>query len=105
MAATSSSGMAYTRSRLGATWTGLRPYSHDNLPYLGAVPGLDGAYAATGHHRSGILLAPITGRLIADIVLRRAPILPVEPYALTRLLEADKAGPALQASALGGGAR
>ena len=66
-------------------WAGLRPFSHDNLPYLGAVPGLDGGYAATGHYRSGILLAPVTGRLMADIILRRPPMLPLAPYAVTRL--------------------
>ena len=70
---------------LTAAWAGLRPFSHDNLPYLGAVPGLSGAYAATGHYRSGILLAPITGRLMADIILRRPPMLPLAPYAVTRL--------------------
>ena len=69
-------------------WAGLRPFSHDNLPYLGAVPGLDGAYAATGHYRSGILLAPITGRLMADIILGRPPLLPLAPYAVTRLVDA-----------------
>jgi glycine oxidase len=70
---------------LTAAWAGLRPFSHDNLPYLGAVPGLSGAYAATGHYRSGILLAPVTGRLMADIILRRPPMLPLAPYAVTRL--------------------
>src|SRR5262249_37753497 len=76
-----------------AAWAGLRPFSHDNLPYLGGVPGLEGAYAATGHYRSGILLAPITAQLVADIIAHRSPSLPTEPYALTRLLDAD-AGPA-----------
>jgi glycine oxidase len=76
-------------ANLAATWAGLRPFSHDNLPYLGEVPGLEGAYAATGHYRSGTLLAPITGRLIADIVLRRPPVLPLAPYAVTRLYGAE----------------
>ena len=78
---------------LAGAWAGLRPFSHDNLPYLGAVPGLDGAYAAAGHYRSGILLAPITGRLIADIILRRPPALPLAPYAVTRLLDAETGRP------------
>ena len=66
-------------------WTGLRPFSHDNLPYLGPIPDLDGAYAATGHYRSGILLAPITGLLLKEMILKEAPTLPLEPYLAARL--------------------
>ena len=49
------------------TWTiaGLRPASADDLPIIGAVSGLDGLSIATGHYRSGIVLSPITGSLIA----------------------------------------
>ena len=72
--------MLESAALIGA-WAGLRPFSHDNLPYLGAVPGLNGGYAATGHYRSGILLAPVTGRLMADIILRRPPM---SPWSLTR---------------------
>jgi glycine oxidase len=49
------------------TWAGLRPGSHDGRPYLGAT-ALDGYVVAAGHYRNGILLAPITARLIADLV-------------------------------------
>lgn len=50
-------------------WTGLRPGCRDDAPILGPAPGLDGLILATGHHRNGILLAPITADLIADLVL------------------------------------
>lgn len=50
-------------------WTGLRPGSRDDAPILGWAPGLDGLVLATGHHRNGILLAPITADAIADLVL------------------------------------
>ena len=44
---------------------GLRPATPDNLPAIG--PGaLDGLVLATGHHRNGVLLAPITADLVAD---------------------------------------
>jgi glycine oxidase len=72
-------------ANLVTAWAGLRPYSHDNVPYLGSVPGLDGAFVATGHYRSGILLAPITGLLLKEIILRQPPTLPVEPYQMSRL--------------------
>lgn len=48
-------------------WCGFRPSSRDDAPILGetALPGL---LAATGHHRNGILLAPVTAQAIADLV-------------------------------------
>ena len=49
------------------TWAGLRPGTPDRLPYLGPVPGWDGLYAATGHGRKGIILAPITAELMARL--------------------------------------
>ena len=66
-------------------WAGLRPFSHDNLPYLGPVPDLDGAFAAAGHYRSGILLAPITGLLVKEMILGEPPTLPLAPYDVARL--------------------
>jgi glycine oxidase len=48
-------------------WTGLRPGTPDALPILGgtATPGY---YVATGHFRDGILLAPITAKVMADVI-------------------------------------
>jgi glycine/D-amino acid oxidase-like deaminating enzyme len=79
---------------LVTAWTGLRPFSHDNLPYLGPVPGLRGAYAAAGHYGSGILQAPITGVLLKEMILRQPPTLPLELYHVTRLLQAAPLPPA-----------
>jgi glycine oxidase len=52
-------------ARIEETWAGLRPDSPDHLPILGPT-GVDGLLMATGHFRSGILLAPITARLIRE---------------------------------------
>jgi glycine oxidase len=73
-------------ANLITAWTGLRPYSHDNVPYLGAVPDLEGAFVAAGHYRSGILLAPITGLLLKEVILGQASTLPMEPYQMSRAL-------------------
>lgn len=48
------------------SWAGLRPRSSDDLPVLGECHDVSGLFYATGHYRNGILLAPITGELIAD---------------------------------------
>lgn len=56
-----------------ASWAGLRPGSPDRLPIIGPVPGWEGLVVATGHFRNGILLGPITGSLVRDIILGREP--------------------------------
>jgi glycine oxidase len=50
---------------LADAWAGLRPGSADGRPIVGADPAVQGYYVASGHYRNGVLLAPITARLIA----------------------------------------
>ncbi len=52
---------------LAETGVGFRPALRDNLPAIGPT-GIEGLYAATGHYRHGVMLAPITGMLIAEMV-------------------------------------
>ncbi|MEV1146265.1 FAD-dependent oxidoreductase, partial [Micromonospora sp. NPDC049799] len=47
---------------------GLRPGTPDNAPILGPLPGRPDVVAATGHHRHGIVLTPVTADLIADLI-------------------------------------
>lgn len=54
-------------ARIEETWAGLRPDSPDHLPILGPTD-LDGLLIATGHFRSGVLLTPITARLVREWV-------------------------------------
>ncbi|WP_087974282.1 glycine oxidase ThiO [Oceanobacillus rekensis] len=49
-------------------WAGIRPQTGDGLPYLGEHPHVKGLFVATGHYRNGILLAPVTGLLMADMI-------------------------------------
>jgi len=55
------------QARLHEDWAGLRPGTPDGLPILGAT-ATQGYYAATGHFRDGILLAPITAEIMAKVV-------------------------------------
>jgi glycine oxidase len=59
------------KGRFRRAWAGLRPDTADHLPVLGRC-GIDGLIFATGHFRNGILLAPVTARLIADVVANRS---------------------------------
>ncbi len=52
-------------ARVEETWAGLRPDSPDHLPILGPTD-VEGLLMATGHFRSGILLTPITARLVRE---------------------------------------
>jgi glycine/D-amino acid oxidase-like deaminating enzyme len=60
-----------------AARAGLRPTTPDELPVIGADPEMPALVHATGHYRNGVLLAPITARLVADLVIdgRRDPAL------------------------------
>jgi glycine oxidase len=53
---------------IAETWVGFRPGSRDDAPMLGPS-GIDGLVVATGHHRNGILLTPVTAALISAFVL------------------------------------
>ena len=51
------------------SWAGLRPRAKDDLPVLGPCEEVKGLFYATGHYRNGILLAPITGEVIAVAIV------------------------------------
>jgi glycine oxidase len=52
------------------SWAGLRPRAEDGIPVIGACHDIAGLFYATGHYRNGILLAPVTGELIADEITK-----------------------------------
>jgi glycine oxidase len=53
---------------IAETWVGFRPGSRDDAPMLGPS-GIDGLVIATGHHRNGILLTPVSAAVISDYIL------------------------------------
>ena len=67
-------------------WAGFRPGSADGLPILGPVPGWEGLSVACGHFRNGILLAPITGQLIARSILDGSSNEALAPFSPARFL-------------------
>lgn len=62
-------------------WAGLRPGSPEGIPYIGPVPGLAGLWLNCGHYRNGLVLAPASCQLFADLLLGREPIIDPAPYA------------------------
>ena len=69
---------------LGEIRVGLRPTSLDDSPLLGRLPGIDNVFVATGHGASGLLLGPISGKLVADQILGRPPTLDLDPFSPAR---------------------
>jgi glycine oxidase len=69
-------------------WAGLRPDTADHLPILG-YGEIDNLVFATGHFRNGILLAPVTAEIIADLILKGSTSRPLEAYRPTRFRESD----------------
>ena len=68
------------------TWAGLRPRSPDGLPVLGRCVEIDGLFYATGHYRNGILLAPITGELISEAIVKGVASPLLAPFSPERFL-------------------
>ncbi len=71
------------------TWCGLRPGTPDQLPILGPVD-VDGLLFATGHYRNGILLAPITAKLIGEWIAERRTSMDWEAFSPLRFLGAKE---------------
>jgi glycine oxidase len=67
-------------------WAGLRPDTADHLPILG-YGEIENLVFATGHFRNGILLAPVTAEIIADLILKGTTSRPIEAYRPTRFEE------------------
>jgi glycine oxidase len=67
-------------------WAGLRPISADNLPILGPDPEVEGLFYATGAGRNGILFAPLTGEVVADLVLGRDSQVEWEAFRIGRFV-------------------
>ncbi|WP_241503695.1 glycine oxidase ThiO [Ferruginivarius sediminum] len=82
------------------TWVGWRPGSRDDAPILGPAP-VDGLWLATGHHRNGILLAPLTAQAMASEILGRARLDVLRPFGVERFASRERrAGDTAAAGAL-----
>ena len=64
-------------------WAGLRPGTPDGLPILGATP-TPGYFVATGHFRDGILLAPVTARVMGQVISGQTPPIDLSKFSAGR---------------------
>jgi glycine oxidase len=63
-------------------WAGLRPGSPEGIPYIGPVPGINNLFINAGHFRNGVVLAPASAKLAADLLTGEAPDIDPAPYTL-----------------------
>jgi glycine oxidase len=67
-------------------WAGLRPSTPDGLPLLGPMPGQPHRFLATGHYRNGILLAPATAHVMAQLLTGKGASLDLSAFSPARNL-------------------
>jgi len=66
------------------TWSGIRPSFADSLPVIGEIPGHPGLFGAFGHSHYGLMMAPRTGRIMADLLNGVPPNVDLSPYRADR---------------------
>jgi len=69
------------------TWCGFRPWAPDSLPIIGPWPRAEGLFVATAHFRNGIMLAPITAKLMTQWILRDKPSMHVKDFLPDRFVK------------------
>ena len=78
----------FKNSSLKKTWAGLRPFAADGLPILGAFPEIENLFIATAHFRNGILLAPLTAKILAEKIVENSDSKYLEVFSPSRFKSA-----------------
>jgi glycine oxidase len=65
-------------------WAGLRPASFDGFPYIGKIPGLENAFVASGHFRSGLQLSTGTARVMGQLIRGQQPVIDLRAFEVGR---------------------
>jgi D-amino-acid dehydrogenase len=69
-----------------ALWMGFRPSMPDSLPVIGPTRRYANAFLAFGHGHVGLIGAPMTGRVIADLIAGRPPSIDLAPFSAARFV-------------------
>lgn len=64
------------------SFSGLRPYSAAKRPFLGSVGGIKGFFVAAGHEGDGISMAPVTGKILSQLICGKSPEFEIEDFSL-----------------------
>lgn len=66
-------------------WSGIRPGTHNGVPYIDKHPEISNLSINAGHFRNGLAMAPASAQLMVDLILNRPTAVDPEPYRLDRL--------------------
>jgi D-amino-acid dehydrogenase len=66
------------------TWMGHRPSMTDSLPVIGRCPNYNNVCFAFGHQHMGLALGPMTGKIISQLIAKKAPAIDLSPYRIDR---------------------
>ena len=66
------------------TFANFFPFTHDDLPIMGYVEGIEGFIMAAGHSGHGVCLGPITGKLISELICEGHTSIPIDEMSLSR---------------------
>ncbi len=80
------------RHEISETWCGFRPFTADALPIIGEIDGCKGLFVATAHYRNGILLAPLTAKIVADKIVNEIESPFIRCFGPDRFLQSTGAG-------------
>lgn len=61
---------SFANLEIGESWSGLRPCTDDELPVIGMIPGCRNLFISSGHYRNGILLGPLSAKLLVESVFQ-----------------------------------
>lgn len=71
------------------TFSGFRPFVADGLPLIGPVKGIPGFIMAAGHEGDGVALSPITGKLVAEMIVEGRPSFNIDAFSPNRFVEQE----------------
>jgi glycine oxidase len=66
-------------------WSGLRPGSADELPFIGSYPAIEGLFINAGHYRNGVVMGLASAELLANLLLDEPPVVDPTPYSSERI--------------------
>ncbi|MGE0211292.1 MAG: NAD(P)/FAD-dependent oxidoreductase, partial [Parvibaculaceae bacterium] len=84
---------AFRSTRIEESWAGLIDATPDILPVISGVENIPGLYLSTGYSGHGFGIGPGAGRLTADLVANRKPIVDPKPFRFSRFSDGSSVHP------------
>ncbi len=76
----------YTDATIIKTWSGIRPNTKDNIPIIGSSH-IENLYLGLGHFRNGLLMGPLTGKILSDLILKDSTDIEFDAFSINRFIK------------------